>query len=91
MIKKLWIEYRFVARRATPPQNREWYMEQRSIMDATFQPHRNRLVERSIANGQLIAYVLVNCDDGGLPIILDGHNGLADRMFKMRLPGARLT
>lgn len=91
MNKKLWIEYRFVVRQGAPPQGHKWYLEQRSVMGADFQPRANRLAEGGIAAGQLVAYVLVNCDDGGSPIILTGHDGLADRMFKQRLPGARLT
>ena len=60
-------------------------------MDAGFQPHATRLVERGISQGQLIAYVLVNCDQGGVPLILEGHDDLANHMFRQRLPGARLT
>lgn len=90
MIIKRWIEYRYVICQ-TPLPTRDWHLDERSVMEAQFQPLASRLVEKAIADGQLTAYVLVNCDAGGIPLILDGHDDLANRMFKVRLPGARLT
>jgi hypothetical protein len=91
MIKKCWVEYRYIIRDATSHQMRAWHLDQRIVMDAKFQPLSSRLVEGAIAQGQLTAYVLVNCDAEGIPLILEGHDDLADRMFKQRLPGARLA
>ena len=91
MIDKRWIEYSFITRDKTSPLRPEWHLDQRSVMDAKFQPRANRLVKGAIAEGQLIAYVLVNCDAGGTPLIMEDHDSLADRMFKQCLPGARLT
>jgi hypothetical protein len=90
MIIKRWIEYRYVIC-PTPIPTRDWHLDERSVMDVQFQPVASRLVEKAIAEGQFIAYVLVNCDSGGIPLILESHNDLANRMFKVRLPGARLT
>jgi hypothetical protein len=91
MVDKRWIEYRYITSDQASPLRREWHLDQRSVMDAKFQPRASRLVKGAIAEGQLIAYVLVNCDAGGTPLILEGHDNLADRMFKQCLPGDRLT
>jgi hypothetical protein len=91
MIGKRWIEYCYVTSDPSTRHCREWRLNERLVMDDDFQPRANRLVDRRIAEGQLIAYVLVNCDAAGLPLILEVHDDLADRMFKLRLPGARLN
>lgn len=91
MISKRWIEYRYVIREQTTRGCREWLLDQRSVMDAKFKPLSSRLADTAIAQGRLMAYVLVNCDERGMPVILGVHNDLADHMFKARLPGARLA
>lgn len=90
MIIKRWIEYRYVICETSLP-TRDWHLVERSVMETQFQPLASRLVEKAVADGQFIAYVLVNCDGRGTPLILDVHDDLANRMFKVRLPGARLT
>ena len=91
MISKRWIEYCYVISDLTTRPCREWTLQERLVMDADFQPRASRLADRRIAEGRLIAYVLVNCDEEGLPLILEVHDDLANHMFKQRLPGARLT